>query len=156
MTIVTEFGKSRYNCLPMGMCASVDIFQAKVEEMIGDIEGVKTYIDDILVLSQYILSNHIEKLSIIFDRLRTEGLKSNALNCSYGIKEIPYLGYVITWEVIKPDLKTLQGIMDLRRPNTTTEARVLIGMVQYYRYMCPRRSHVLAPLEEADSGPKDK
>ena len=27
-TIVTEFGKFRYNRLPMGMCASVDIFQA--------------------------------------------------------------------------------------------------------------------------------
>ena len=25
-TIVTEFGKFRYNRLPMGMCASVDIF----------------------------------------------------------------------------------------------------------------------------------
>ena len=27
-TFVTEFGKFRYNRLPMGMCASVDIFQA--------------------------------------------------------------------------------------------------------------------------------
>ena len=140
----------------MGMCALGGILQAKVYQIIGDIKGVKTYIAYILVIVKDILSNHIEKLSIIFDRLRTEGLKSNALNCSYGIKEIPYLGYVITWEVIKPDLKTLQGIMDLRRPNTTTEARVLIGMVQYYRYMCPRRSHVLAPLEEADSRIKDK
>ena len=48
--IMTEFGKFRYNCLPMGMCASRDISQAKVDELLGDIEGVKTYIDDILVL----------------------------------------------------------------------------------------------------------
>ena len=48
-TIVTEFGKFRYNCLPMGVCASGDIFQAKLEELIDDIEGVKTYIDDIIV-----------------------------------------------------------------------------------------------------------
>ena len=26
--IVTEFGKFRYNCLPMGMCALGDIFQS--------------------------------------------------------------------------------------------------------------------------------
>ena len=49
-TIVTEFGKFRYNRLPMGMCASGDIFQAKVDKLLGDIEGVRTYIDDILVL----------------------------------------------------------------------------------------------------------
>ena len=36
-TIVTEFGKFRYNRLPMGMCASGDIFQAKVDELLSDI-----------------------------------------------------------------------------------------------------------------------
>ena len=36
-TIFTEFGKFRYNCLPMGMCASGDIFQAKVDEILSDI-----------------------------------------------------------------------------------------------------------------------
>ena len=51
-TIVTEFRKFRYNRLPMGMCASGDIFQAKLDELLGDIEGVKKYIDDILVLSK--------------------------------------------------------------------------------------------------------
>ena len=49
-TIVTEFGKFRYNSLPMEMCSSRDIFQAKVDDRIGDIEGIRTYIDDILVL----------------------------------------------------------------------------------------------------------
>ena len=46
-TMVTEIGKFRYSCLPMGMCTSVDIFQAKVDKVPGDIEGFKTYIDDI-------------------------------------------------------------------------------------------------------------
>ena len=43
--IVTEFGAFRYNCLPMGMCVSGDIFQAKLDELLGDIKGIKTYID---------------------------------------------------------------------------------------------------------------
>ena len=50
MTIVTEFGIFRYNRLPIGMCASGDILQAKGDELLGDIEGVKTYIYDILIL----------------------------------------------------------------------------------------------------------
>ena len=52
MMIVTEFGKFRYNRLPMGMCASGDIPQSKVDELLGDIKGIKTYINDILVLSK--------------------------------------------------------------------------------------------------------
>ena len=43
----------------MGMCTSGDIFKAKVETLLGDIEGVKTYIDDILILSKDCFGNHI-------------------------------------------------------------------------------------------------
>ena len=76
--IVTEFGKVKYNRLPMGMWASGDIFQAKVDKIIGDIDGFKTNTNDILVLSKEILSKQTEQLRIIFGILRTAGLKINA------------------------------------------------------------------------------
>ena len=57
--IVTEFGKFGYNLLPMVMCASREIFQAKVGKLLGDIEGVKTYINYILVLRKENLYKHI-------------------------------------------------------------------------------------------------
>ena len=36
-TIVTEFGKFEYNCLPMAVCSLVDISQSKVDKVIGNI-----------------------------------------------------------------------------------------------------------------------
>ena len=54
MTIVTEFGKFMYNRLPTGMCALGDIFQARLDKILGDIKGIKTYIDDTIVLSKEI------------------------------------------------------------------------------------------------------
>ena len=75
--IVTEFWKFRYNNLPMDMYASGDILQAKVDEPLGDIEGFKTSIDDILVLGKDSFGKHIEQLIIIFGRLRAAGLKDN-------------------------------------------------------------------------------
>ena len=155
-TIVTEFRNLIYNRLPMGMRASGDIFQAKLDELLGDIKAVKTYIDNILVLSKDWFRNHIEKLIMIFGRLCAAGLKVNTPKCSFGLKEITYLGYVMTREVVEPDSKKVQGIMDTRRLATTTEAPALIGMVQYYRDIWTRRSHVLAPLKEADNGPKGR
>ena len=93
---------------------------------------------------------------MIFGGLRAAHSKVNPPKCSFCLKDIRYLGYVITREVIKPDPKKVQGIMDIGRPATTTEARELIGMFQYYRDMWPRRSHVLAPLIEAVSGRKGR
>ena len=90
-TIVTESWKFKYNCLPMGMCVSGNIFQAKVEKLLGDVKGVKTYIDDILVLGKDRFENHIEHPRIIFGRLRAAGLNVNAPTCSFGLNEIPYL-----------------------------------------------------------------
>ena len=119
--IVTRFGKFKYNCLPMGMRASGDIFQGKVDKLLGDIEGVKTYIDDISVLSKDSFYKHIEQPRIIFGRLRAEVLKVNCPKCSFGLKGIPYLEFVITWEGIKSEPKKVQWIMYLGRKTTKTE-----------------------------------
>ena len=70
----------------MDMCASGDIFQSKADKLLGDIEGVKTYIDDILVLSKDRFEKHIYQLKTIFGRLRTAGLKVNAHKCIFGLK----------------------------------------------------------------------
>ena len=83
-TIVTEFDKFRYNCLSMDMCASGDIFQAKVYELLGDIEGVKTYTNDILVLIKDSFENHAYQMRIICDILCATGLKSMGLSAVLG------------------------------------------------------------------------
>ena len=53
MIIVTEFGKLRYNGVPMELCKSRYIFQDKLDEILGNIEGDNMYINDILVLGKY-------------------------------------------------------------------------------------------------------
>ena len=55
------------------------------------------------------------------------------LSSVFRLKDIPYLGHVITQEGRKPYPRKVQGIIDIGRPTTTTEARLLIGMVHYYR-----------------------
>ena len=88
--------------------------------------------------------------------MRASGIKVNSPECSFGLDYIHFLCYIITWEGIKSGTKKVQGIMDLGRPTTTTEVRDLVGMVQYYRDMWPRWSHLLAPLVEAVRVPKGR
>ena len=62
----------------MGMCASGDIIQAKVDELIDNIKGAKMYIDNLLVLRKDSFEKQIEQLRIIVVRLRGAGLNVNA------------------------------------------------------------------------------
>ena len=135
-TIVTEFGKFRYTCLPMGMVISGNVFQSKMYDLISDIKGVKTYIDDILCIGKSSFADHIKQLEEIFCRFLKAGLKVNAAKYSFGLREIPYLRYIIFMEGLKPDPKKIQGIMDQTKPQTAKEMKSLIRMIQFYRDMC--------------------
>jgi hypothetical protein len=76
----------------------------------------------------------LKQLDTCFTRIQEDGLKVKADKCSFGLSEIPCLGYITSREGIKPDLAKIQGIVDLNsRPRPTTEARAIIGSVQYYR-----------------------
>ena len=68
-------------------------------------------------------------------------------------------GYIVTPKGIQPNLKKIKAIQALEQPKTVTEDRQLIGMVQYYRDLWPRRSHILEPftaLSAAKKGTKIK
>ena len=100
--------------------------------------------------------DHVEQLIDCFSCIRRSSLKINAKKCSFKLKEIPYLGYVITREGVKQDPKNIQGIMDLKWPKTTTDQRNIVSMVQYYRNIRKRFSHVLTPIMEASVGKNGK
>ena len=74
-------------------------------DLIGNIEGVKTYINDTLCIGKGSFAKHINQLEEIFCRFQKVGLKVNAAKCSFGLKEIPYLGYIIPIDGVKPDPK---------------------------------------------------
>ena len=44
----------------MRLCGSSDIFQTKVDKLLSDINGVKTYIDYILLLGKGSFCQHID------------------------------------------------------------------------------------------------
>jgi len=149
-TITTEFGKFRYNVLPMGFVISSDVFQAKVMELLGHIEGLRCYLDDILAMTCGTFAEHLQQLRLCFEKLREAGLKVNIKKCNFGVTEVKYLGYIITRDGIKPDPKKIQAIVDLARPTTVTDMKGFLGMVQFYRDMWQRWSHtMLHPLIES-------
>ena len=150
-TIVLPFGKFEYQRIPMGLCNSPDIFQEKMSELMEGLEFVRTYLDDLLCLTKGTFEDHLEKLERIFVRLQKAGLKVNAKKSFFARGELEYLGYWITRDGIQPMPKKVKAIMDIAEPRNRRELRSFIGIVNYYRDMWIRRSHVLAPLASLTS-----
>ena len=150
-TIVLPWGKFEYQKLPMGLCNSPDIFQEKMSTLFHDLENVRAYIDDLLVLGTGTWEEHILQLDEVLTRLQKAGLKVNAKKSFFGRHELEYLGYWITRGGVMPIPKKVQAIQDIATPTTKKQLRRFIGMVNYYRDMWVRRSETLAPLTSLTS-----
>jgi hypothetical protein len=59
-TIIFPWGKYSYKQLPMGIAASPDIFQGKMQELMESLEYVRAYLDDLLCISKLSLEDHLE------------------------------------------------------------------------------------------------
>ena len=145
-TIVFPFGKYEYLRLPMGLCNSPDIFQEHMSDLMNDLEFVRAYIDEVAILSTTTWEDHLEKVDTVLTRLEDAGLKVNGLKSFFGRKEFEYLGYILTPNGVKPVEKKIQAMLDIAPPKNVKQLRSFLGVVNYYRDMWMRRSHILAPL----------
>ena len=74
-TLILPWGKYSYQRLPMGINGAPDIFQEKMSALMSGLEFVRTYIDDVLVLTKSSFQDHLEKLRQVLIKLRDAGLK---------------------------------------------------------------------------------
>jgi hypothetical protein len=77
-TIVTHFCKFEYLRLPMGLSCSPYIFQEKMSDLMQHLNFVRTYLDDLLVISCSTFEDHLEKLECVLNILSDKGLRINA------------------------------------------------------------------------------
>ncbi len=74
------------------------------------------------------------------------GLKVNAKKSFFAKSELEYLGYWVTRDGIQPVKSKVEAMLKVAPPKTKKQLRGFIGLVNYYRDMWAKRSHVLAPL----------
>ena len=75
-TFITPFGRYRFNRLPFGISSAPEVFQIKVSEILGDMEGVVGLIDDLLVYGRS-KEEHDERLRKVLQKLRESGATLN-------------------------------------------------------------------------------
>ena len=84
------------------------------------------------------------------------GLKYNTTKSAFCATEIEYLGYWITRDGMKLLPNKVEAILNLEAPTKLKELQHILGIVQFYRDIWEKCSHVLAPLidliNECESG----
>jgi hypothetical protein len=72
----------------MGIAGSLDIFQERMSELIGSLDFVRAYLDDLLCISKLSLEGHLDKLEVVLWQLCDAGLKVNAAKSTFCALEI--------------------------------------------------------------------
>jgi len=152
-TTILPWGKYKYKRLPMGISCAPDIFQSIMNRLLGDLDYVLVYLDDILILSgdKDTDDDHLNKISVVLERLEQAGFAANLRKSFFMQSTIEYLGYDLTPAGIAPQPKKVEAIQRMLPPINKRQLRRFLGMVNYYRDMWKRRSHIIAPLTEIAS-----
>ncbi len=95
-TIIFPWGKYCYKRLSMRIAASTNIFQEKMSDLMATLEFVRTYLDDLLIITKKSLEDQLEKLIMVLIRLQDAGLKIKADKSNFFTLEMEYLGYILT------------------------------------------------------------
>ncbi|XP_055890320.1 uncharacterized protein LOC129927122 [Biomphalaria glabrata] len=117
--MITPYGRYRWSRLPFGLSVSGEIFQKKLTEALLGLERCINVADDIVIVG-----------------------------CVEKQDQISFMGHCISVQGIKPDIKKIKAILEMKKPENSQEARKLCGMVQYLSKFLNNLAEVSQPLRE--------
>jgi hypothetical protein len=108
---------------------------------------VVVFIDYILVYSKS-SKEHEDHLQIVLQRLREHQLYAKFSKCEFWIKEVPFLGQVVSPEGIVVDPSKVIEVLEWKPPTTMSEVRSFLGFAGYYRRFILNFSKIAKPITE--------
>ena len=107
--IAAPFGLFRHRRLPMGISPAPDISQEIVERVLGHLEDLEIYLDDLAAFSDS-WEAHLILLDEILAILQDKGFSVNPLKCEWAVQETDFLGHWLTPDGVKPWRKKIDAM----------------------------------------------
>ena len=108
---------------------------------------VVVFIDDILIFSKD-EEEHEEHLRLVLEKLREHQLYAKFSKCEFWLKEVGFLGHVISGEGITVDPAKVDTVTSWEPPTTVGEIRSFLGLAGYYRRFIENFSKIAKPMTE--------
>jgi hypothetical protein len=99
------------------------------------------FIDDILVYSEN-EKDHTKHLRVVLTRLCEHQLYAKFSKCEFWLREVPFLGHVLSDGEIMVDPTKAQEVLDWKAPISVHEVWSFLGLASYYRRFIPDFSKI--------------
>ncbi|KAG8473004.1 hypothetical protein CXB51_034923 [Gossypium anomalum] len=106
---------------------------------------VVVFIDDILIYSKD-ETEHAEHLRIVLQTLRDKKLYAKFSKSEFWLREVGFLGHIISGDGIRVDPSKISAIVDWKPPKNVTKVRSFLGLAEYYRRFVNGFSIIAAPM----------
>jgi hypothetical protein len=93
---------------------------------------VVVFIDDILIFSKNEEEQH-EHLRLVLQKLRENQLYAKLNKCEFWLKEVSFLGHIISEEGISIGPSKIKDILSSNTPQNVLDIRSFLGLAGYYR-----------------------
>lgn len=141
-------GLFQFTRLPFGLVNSPATLARLMDKVLGfgELEpNVFVYLDDIVVVNDT-FEAHMRSLEEVARRLKMANLSINIHKSKFCVKELPYLGYILSTEGLRPSPDRIEAILNYERPSSLRSLRRFLGMANYYRRFIPNFSEISSPL----------
>ncbi|KAK1660558.1 hypothetical protein QYE76_048717 [Lolium multiflorum] len=108
---------------------------------------VVVFIDDILIYSKS-EEEHEQHLEVVLDTLREHQLYAKFSKCEFWLKEVGFLGHILSAGGIAVDPAKIKTVEEWKAPTTQTEVRAFLGLAGYYRRFVEGFSSIARPMTQ--------
>ena len=143
-TFISPWGLYRFRRVCFGLASAPAAFQRLMSRILEGLDGVLIYLDDVLVFGET-RAEHDRRLSSVMLRLQKAGLTLNS-KCEIGVREVEFVGFVISGKGIRPCQSNIDAIKNLAEPSTTTQIKSLLGTTGFYLKCVKDFSDVVEPI----------
>ena len=146
LSIHTHKGLYRFNRLPPGVRSAPGEFQRIMDQMTTGLIQTCAYLDDVIVGAPTVDELNT-RVRAVLQRAQEYGFHLRIEKCKFGLREITYLGHVISANGIRPDTRKIAAILQMPAPNDVSSLRSFLGAVNYYGKFVKDMHSLRKPLD---------
>ncbi|KAK1649149.1 hypothetical protein QYE76_066954 [Lolium multiflorum] len=145
----TRYGLYEYNVMSFGLTNAPAYFMNLMNKIFMNFldKFVVVFIDDILIYSKS-EEEHEQHLEIILETLRHHKLYAKFSKCEFWLKEVGFLGHILSAGGIAVDPAKIKTVAEWTAPTTQTEVRAFLGLAGYYRRFVEGFSSIARPMTQ--------